>query len=117
MVAYAIFTTADRKGSTRDSIWKVLTSTKMFQESIRDKKIFLTTLKRLTGDDQYFERSKDNMQRFKLNQKFKDKLKKQVQKGGDLMIAIKSNMTTKTENPKKPVSKMAKAKMSKTTKG
>lgn len=48
----------------------------MYQESIRDKKLFLTQLKRLSQDDQFFHKSKDNMQRFKLSDKFKDKLKK-----------------------------------------
>ena len=57
------------------------------------------------------------MQRFKLSDKFKDRLKKFLAKGTDMHLAVKSAMTTKAINPKKPVSKMKKAKMSKSTKG
>lgn len=117
MVAYAIHVTQDRKGTTREQMWKCISSTKDFQESIRDKKIFFTQLKRLSTSDGILEKSKDNMQRYKLNAKFKEKVKKAIAKGMEPFKAVKSSMTTKAVNPKKPISKMKKAKMSKTTKG
>ena len=46
MITDAIFTLADRKGSSREAIWKYISSKNVYQESIRDKKLFLTQLKR-----------------------------------------------------------------------
>ena len=117
MITDAIFTLADRKGSSREAIWKYISSKNTYQESIRDKKLFLTQLKRLSQDEQFFHKSKDNMQRFKLSEKFKEKLRKGLKQGQPMYIAQKSAMTTKVVNPKKPASKMQKAKMSKSTKG
>merc|ERR1719183_555488 len=116
MITDAIFSLGDRKGSSREAIWKFVSSKKIYQESVRNKKIFLTQMKRLSQSDQFFTKTKDNMQRFKLSEKFKDRLKKFLSKGQDMFLAQKSAMTTKAINPKKPMSKMTKAKKAKMTK-
>ena len=87
MITDAIFTLGDRKGSSREAIWKYISSKKIYQTSIRDKKLFLTTLKKLSQSDQFFHKSKDNMQRFKLSEKFKDKLKKALKSGQPMFMA------------------------------
>ena len=117
MITDAIFTLADRKGSTREEIWDYISGKKMYQESIRDKKLFFTQLNRISKGNEFFQKSDDKNQRYKLAAKFKTKLAKLVNDGQDLYLAQKQAMTTKASNPKKPVSKMEKAKMSKTTKG
>merc|ERR1711935_213733 len=48
---------------------------------------------------------------------FKDRLTKLVEEGKELHLAQKQAMTTKMDNPKKPVSKTQKAKMSKSESG
>ena len=42
MITDAIFSLGDRKGSSREAIWKYISGKKMYQESIRSKKLFLT---------------------------------------------------------------------------
>ena len=117
MITDAIFILADRKGSTRDAIWKYISTQKKYQESIRDKKAFLTQLRNLSKGNDFLEQSKDNNQRYKLTIKFKDRLKRLVDQGKEMFLAQKQAMTTKTINPKKPVSQMKKAKESKSEKG
>ena len=87
MITDAIFTLADRKGSSREAIWKFISSKKMYQESTRDKKVFLTQLKRLSQNDQFFVKAKDSQGRYKLSEKFKEKLKKNLSKGQDMYMA------------------------------
>jgi len=48
MVTDAIFTLNDRKGSSREAIWKYVSHHKKYQESIKNKKLFLTQLRRLS---------------------------------------------------------------------
>lgn len=117
MITDAIFTLNDRKGSSRQAIWKYISQHKKYQESIRNKKMFLTQLRRLSAGNDFFEKSKDNQQRFKLSLKFKGRLSNLVKKGHELHLAQKQAMTTKTVNPKKSIKKLTKAKLSKTTKG
>jgi len=71
----------------------------------------------LSSGNSFFEKSKDNQQRFKLTLKFKERLSNLVKKGTELHLAQKQAMTTKTIKPKKSVKKLTKAMMSKTTKG
>ena len=117
MITDAIFTLNDRKGTSRQAIWKYISQHKKYQESIRNKKMFLTQLRRLSAGNDFFEKSKDNQQRFKLSLKFKGRLSNLVKKGHELHLAQKQAMTTKTVNPKKSIKKLTKAKLSKTTKG
>ena len=117
MITDAIFTLNDRKGSSRDAIWKYISHHQKYQESIRDKKMFLTQLRRLSAGNDFFEKSKDSHQRFKLTLKFKGRLTNFVKKGHELHLAQKQAMTTKTINPKKSATKLKKAKMTKSTKG
>jgi len=117
MITDAIFTLQERKGSTRAAIWDYISARQKYQESIRDQKSFFTQLTRLSKGNDFFEKSKDNHQRFKLSVKFKDRLTKLVEEGKELHLAQKQAMTTKMDNPKKPVSKTQKAKMSKSESG
>lgn len=87
MITDALFTLADRKGSTREQIWDYISGKKLYQESIRDKKLFLTQLNRLSKGNDFFHKSDDNNQRYKLSAKFKTKLTKLVNDGQELYLA------------------------------
>ena len=118
MITDAIFTLADKKGATRDAIWKYLEGKKLYHTSIGGgKKMFLTQLKRLSRDNEFFSKSESNQQRYKLSAKFKGKLANLVNKGQEVHTGIKSAMTTKVKGTKKPQKKIKKVKMTKTKKG
>jgi len=89
MITDAIFSLNDRKGSSREAVWKYISQSKKYQESIRDKTMFLTQLRRLSAGNSFFEKSKDNQQRFKLTLKFKGRLTNLVKKGHELHLAQK----------------------------
>ena len=115
MITQAIFEIGDRKGASRDAIWKYLLV--KFPESVRDKKIFLTRLYKISKEDNHVENSKGNLHRFKLSQNYILRLRKALAKGEKVKPVRNNAMTKKTKNPKKTKTKMDKAKMSKTVKG
>ena len=60
MITDAIFTLADRKGSTREAIWKYISSQRKYKESIFNKKTFLAQLRRLSKGNDYFSKTEGN---------------------------------------------------------
>ena len=71
MITDAIFTLGEKKGSSREAIWKYLQGKNLYHESITTKTIFLTQLRRLSQDNEFFSKSENNQQRFKLSAKYK----------------------------------------------
>jgi hypothetical protein len=65
MITQAIFDLADRKGSSRDAIWKYLLV--KFPEGVREKKVFTARLYKLSKEDNQIEGVKGNIFRFKLS--------------------------------------------------
>ena len=51
MITHALYEIGDRKGCSRDSIWKFLQM--KYPESISDKKIFITRLYKLSKEDNH----------------------------------------------------------------
>jgi hypothetical protein len=115
MITQALFALADRKGSSRDAIWKYLLV--KFPEGIRDKKVFIARLYKLAKEDNQIQGVNGNIHRFKLSQSYRGKLIRAMAKGEKMKNTKTNAMTKKTKNPKKKVSTMNKAKMSKTVKG
>ena len=115
MITQAIFDLADRKGSSRDAIWKYLLV--KFPEGIRDKKVFLTRLYKLSKEDNQIQSAKGNIHRFRLSVSYRGKLIRAMANGKKIKPTKSNAMTSKTKNPRKKVSVMNKAKMSKTVKG
>jgi hypothetical protein len=115
MITQAIFDLAERKGSSRDAIWKYLLM--KFPEGVRDKKVFLARLLKISKEDNHIEKNKNNIHRFKLSNSYRGKLIKAMAKGQKVKPTKTNAMTKKTMNPRKKVSKMKEAKMSKTVKG
>lgn len=115
MITHAIFEIADRKGASRDMIWKYLQV--KFPEGVRDKKVFVARLYKLSKEDNHIQGVKGNIHRFRLSQQYRGKLIKAMAKGEKIKPKKTNAMTKKTKNPKKKVSKMTKAKLSKTVKG
>ena len=75
MIVDAIVTLSDRKGSSRQALWKCIQN--KYAEA--DYKQFLIRLKKIaqSGTEVY----QASMGRYKLNQSFKDKYKKALEKG------------------------------------
>jgi histone H1/5 len=115
MITNAIFNLQERKGSSRDAIWKYLQM--QFPDSIRDKKIYLVQLRRIALMGLQVKKSENNTGRFKLDTNFRTRYIKHLAKGESPHLAQTHAMTTKTNNKRKPASKNAKTKMSKTAKG
>ena len=68
MITEAIFTLAEQKGSTEEDIWKFISNTKKFKQSIDGgKKQFNIALKRVIEDHKYVEKSKSQVPHFKLS--------------------------------------------------
>jgi hypothetical protein len=112
MIVEAILTLGERTGSSREAIWKFLLV--KFPESVRDKKVFLVQLKRLTVDGKHVEKSMNNSNRYKVSSTLRNRFLKSKARGDSLNLSITHALTTKTNNTKKKASKMTKAKMSKT---
>lgn len=115
MITDAILTLGERKGSSREAIWKYVQT--QYPEDINQKKFFLVSLKRISDIGEMVKKSENNQQRYRLDPNFRDKYIKHLAKGTPFHLAQKHAMTTKTKNDRKPVSKMNKAKLSKTAKG
>ena len=115
MITKAIFEIGDRKGASRDAIWKYLQV--KFPESVRDKKIFISRLYKISKEENQVEKSKGNLHRFRLSQSYILKLRRALAKGEKVKSARNNAMTKKTKNPKKSKARMDKVKMSKTVKG
>ena len=117
MIVDAIFHLADRKGSSRDSIWKYLSLT--YPDQVSDKKQFLLQLKRFHEKSDVLENGQSS-QRFRLEHNFRNRYINRLGKEefqGKPHLALKHALTTKTNNSKKGASKMKKARMSKTKRG
>lgn len=69
MITQAIFELQDRKGSSRDAIWKFLLV--KFPEGVRDKKVFIARLYKLSKEDNHIQNVKDNIHRFRLSQSYR----------------------------------------------
>lgn len=115
MVTDAIFHLQERKGSSRDAIWKYIQT--KYPDSISDKKIFLVQLRRIAIMGLQVQKSNNSQQRFKLDPNFRMRYIRHLAKGEAPHLAQSHAMTTKTSNPRKSASKNTKAKMSKTAKG
>lgn len=79
IIVTAIFTLNERNGSARNQIWKFVQM--KYQDTIRDRKIFFTHLKRAADEEQYVFSPDKKMGRFKLTKKFRDFIMKKVMKG------------------------------------
>ena len=98
LVHDALITLAERKGSSRQAIWKFV-STK-YPES--DYKQFLIRLKRVNPDEVSHEKS-----RYKLTRSFRDKYLKALQNGKSVKAGVKkSTATTKKTQKRKPAREM-----------
>jgi len=115
MITDAIFHLGERKGSSREAIWKYLQT--KYPASVGEKKIFLVQMRRIAAQGIQVEKSAGNQNRFRLNKTFREKYIKHLAKGEEMHLAQKHAMTTKTKNKKKAASKMKKATKSKTAKG
>ena len=115
MITQAIFDIGDRKGASRDAIWKYLQM--KFPEDVRDKKIFLARLLKISKEDNQVNKAANNAARFRLDMNFRNRMLRAMAKGEKVKATRTNAMTKKTKNDKKGASKMNKAKMSKTVKG
>ena len=118
MIINAIFNLGERKGSSRQAIWKFICS--RFPEantSSRSYQFFAVSLKRASADGKFVQKQGDKANRFKLDSKFRKKYMVQMAKGETVHMASMNAMTTKTKNTKKKASKMKKKAMKKTKKG
>ena len=115
MITQAIFDIGDKKGASRDAIWKYLQV--KFPENIRSKKLYIVRLYKVAKEDNQVMRLGAGAGRFKLEMKFRGKMIRAMAKGEKAKATRTNAMTKKTKNDKKGVSKMNKAKMSKTVKG
>ena len=71
MISDAICKLGERKGSSREAIWKFLMT--RYQASIRDKKIFLVQLKRIADNGKFVKKSDNNQMRYKLTPGFRER--------------------------------------------
>lgn len=79
MITDAIFNLQERKGSSREAIWKYLQM--QFPNSVRDKKIFLVQLKRIAFSGIQVKKSDNSTARFKLDTNFRSRYITQLAKG------------------------------------
>ena len=94
MITKAIFDLADRKGSSRDAIWKYLLV--KFPEGIRSKKVFIARLYKLSKEDNHIQGVNNNIHRFKLSQSYRGKLIRAMAKGVKIKPTKTNAMTKKT---------------------
>ena len=111
MIVEAIKTLKERDGSSREAIWKHISTNAKYTGSVGDKKTFLVQLRRILKDKRYVVQGK-NKARFILSDTFKEKLVRHLRKGEPLELARKHAMMTK-ESKKAPPKKNKKVKASK----
>ena len=106
MIQVALLTLNETGGSSRQELWKCVGS--KFPEA--DYKQFLVRLKKLSADSKSFIVHGKNVQRFALDKKYKDKLKRRLEKGLPIIKAIASaSMTDSVKKAmKKPKKKIVK---------
>ena len=85
MIVDAVFTLGERKGSSREAIWKYLQM--KYPESVSQKKIFLAQMRRISAENAQIEKSGSNMQRFKLRSNFRQKYIKHLSKDEPMHLA------------------------------
>ena len=111
MVMIALITLNESGGSTRQELWKCISA--KFPES--DYKQFILRLKRMQMDTSSFVVQGKTIARFKLEPKFKDKLKRRLDKGLPIIKALSS--TAMTDPIKKAMKKPKKVSSAKKGKG
>lgn len=74
MIVDAIFKLGERKGSSREAIWKFLQT--RYQSSVGNKKLFLVQLKRLADKGKFVMKNPNNAVRFRLPSAFREKYMK-----------------------------------------
>ena len=115
MITQAIFEIADRKGASRDALWKFVQM--KFPEDVRDKKIFLVRLNKIAKEDNQVHRVPGNAMRYRLETNYRGRMVRALAKGEKLKPTRSKAMTKKTKDSKMKQSKLKKNKMSKTVKG
>ena len=118
MVAEAVFTLGERKGSSAQAIWKYLQV--KHPESVSDVKIFRVQLKRVAAVGRHVEKA--GAQRYKLSSTFRGQLVRWAAKAdaGTKRLppmAMEHAMTTKTKNERKTKARLTKAAKSKVAAG
>lgn len=115
MIVEAIIALNERKGASRQSIWKYVAS--QYPDTMTQQKIFAVQLRRLSHDATQVVKKDGNAFRYILNKNFKDRLMRAMSKGDSIVLAQKHALTTKSDKANKGAKKNNKAKMSKTAKG
>ena len=88
MIADGLTTLADRKGSSRQALWKCVSA----KYPNADYKQFLVRLRKITRDGKEISMHK---QRYRLNSDFKSKVRKAMEKGEIIAKVHKTNATMK----------------------
>jgi len=86
MICEALFNINEKGGSTRQQIWKYISTKPDFQDSITTEKMFTTALKKRVDESSYVEKAPGNAFRFKLVPSFKTKMIAKMAKGEPLGI-------------------------------
>lgn len=98
IIVEAIFVLNDREGSSREAIWKYIQA--KHQNTVRDKKIFLSHLKRAADEGEYVEHPSKKIGRFKLTKKFREFVRNKVMKGETTLNLKKMHVMLKPTKPK-----------------
>ena len=110
MIQIGLHTLNERDGSSRQELWKCIQA--KYPES--DYRSYLVRLKKLTSESKSFVVHGKNVQRFKLEKKFRVKLQKRIDKGLPIIKAINSaSMTDPVKKAMKKPKKVSKPKSQK----
>jgi len=94
MIVHALFMMSDdRKGPSRDSLWKFAQNN--FKDSITDKKQFFTQLRRLATIDGLIYHPEDNKSRFKLDRNFKNRYTTALATGKSIPVCVRNAITSR----------------------
>ena len=101
MVAEACFNINERGGTTRQKIWKYISTKPDFQDSIRTEKLFLAKLKKELVESTHVEKIPGNAMRYRLVPSFKTKMIQKMAKGESLNIKSMNTILKQIKQGKK----------------